>query len=123
MQSKQKRTDISSIIGWVLQGGVIVSSAVILIGMILLLRNPEGLAAIPLQAFPHTAGQIWAGLWTLQPLAIIVLGLLLLMVTPVIRVAVSIIAFGLEQDRLYVVITFCVLAILCMGYVLGKGGA
>jgi uncharacterized membrane protein len=121
MQKEQKSTDISGIVSWVLQGGIWLSSFIIVLGMLLLALKPGGLSTISLQAFPDTAGQIWAGLLELQPITIIVLGLLLLMATPVIRVIVSIFAFGLEHDRLYVVITLVVLAILCAGFLLGKG--
>jgi len=44
--------------------------------------------------------------------AIIQLGLLLLIATPVARVAFSAVAFAIERDSMYVVITLIVLAIL-----------
>ena len=44
--------------------------------------------------------------------AIIQLGLLLLIATPVARVLFSAIAFAIERDYMYVVITLIVLAIL-----------
>jgi len=40
------------------------------------------------------------------------LGLLLLIATPIARVAFSIVGFALERDRMYVVFTLIVLAIL-----------
>jgi uncharacterized membrane protein len=43
---------------------------------------------------------------------LIQLGLLLLIATPVARVAFSVIGFALEKDRMYVVITLIVLALL-----------
>jgi uncharacterized membrane protein len=43
---------------------------------------------------------------------IIQLGLLLLIATPVMRVALSIVAFALERDRTYVAITLLVLSLL-----------
>lgn len=43
---------------------------------------------------------------------IIQLGLLLLIATPVARVAFSLVAFALERDRLYVLVTLIVLAVL-----------
>lgn len=66
---------------------------------------------------------MWAGLVGLHPQAFITLGLLLLIATPVMRVAVSVVAFAIEHDRLYVVITLVVLAILITSFILGKGGA
>ena len=43
---------------------------------------------------------------------LIQLGLLLLIATPVARVAFSVVAFAMERDRLYVVVTLIVLAVL-----------
>jgi uncharacterized membrane protein len=48
----------------------------------------------------------------LQPLAVAQLGLLVLLATPVARVAASVIGFALEGDRLYALITLAVLAVL-----------
>jgi uncharacterized membrane protein len=53
-----------------------------------------------------------ARLSSLEPLAISQLGLLVLLATPVTRVAASVIGFALEGDRLYTAITLAVLAIL-----------
>jgi uncharacterized membrane protein len=53
-----------------------------------------------------------ARLGILQPLAICQLGLLVLLATPVARVAASVVAFAMERDRLYAAITLAVLAVL-----------
>ena len=99
-------------IGWVLQGGVIISALVIVIGLVLLPTQPGGLSPERLLRFPQTLSQVWASLLALRPQGIIALGLLLLIATPVLRVAVSVVTFALEKDRKYVVITLIVLAIL-----------
>jgi uncharacterized membrane protein len=117
------RRDVFSLnnaIGWILQGGVVSSSAVICVGVILLLAHPANLSK-RLLVFPHTLGEVWSGLLTLHAQAFIALGLLLLISTPVIRVAASILAFALEQDRRYMAITTIVLAILLTSFLLGKG--
>lgn len=114
---------MAAIIGWILQGGVLASAAVILFGILLLPFRPGGLTLQRLQTFPHSPGAVWAGLIGLHPQAFITLGLLLLIATPVLRVAVSVVAFAIERDRLYVVITLLVLAILIASFILGKGGA
>jgi len=59
-----------------------------------------------------------AGLAVLRPIAVAQAGLLVLLATPVVRVAVSLVAFGLERDRLYVAITATVLALLLVSIVL-----
>ena len=88
------------------------SAAVILLGLILFPFRAGGFSSDRLLAFPQTLGEVWAGLLILRPQAIITLGLLLLIATPVMRVAVSVAAFALEHDRRYIVITLAVLAIL-----------
>ncbi len=57
-------------------------------------------------------GGLTSRLGILEPLAIVQLGLLTLLATPVVRVAASVIAFASESDRLYTAITAIVLAIL-----------
>jgi uncharacterized membrane protein len=50
----------------------------------------------------------------LNSLGLIQLGLLLLIATPVARVVFAVIGFALERDRLYVVVSAIVLAILAV---------
>ena len=57
-------------------------------------------------------GGLISRLGILEPLAIVQLGLLALLATPVVRVAASVVAFASEGDRLYTAITAIVLAIL-----------
>ena len=110
--SDAKRALAVNIIGWTLQVGVIISAAVILLGVILLPFRPGGFSAQRLLTFPQNLGAVWSGLLTLQPQAVITLGLLLLIATPVMRVAVSTAVFLVEKDRKFVIITLLVLAIL-----------
>jgi uncharacterized membrane protein YfcA/uncharacterized membrane protein len=122
-QDKQNKTQqtkdyTSSIIGWILQGGVMLSASIILIGLLMLPFYSNGISVSGLLSFPKTFSQIWAGLLVLHPQSIIALGLLLLIATPVLRVAVSIVAFALERDFRFVVITVLVLVILILSNVL-----
>ncbi len=108
----QKVAATYAIIGRVLLGGVILSAVVIVLGLLLELLQPNTFAPQKLQAFPQTFEQVWAGLLVLRPQAVITLGLLLLIATPVVRVAVSIVALVVERDRKFVVITLVVLLML-----------
>jgi len=47
------------------------------------------------------------------------LGLLLLIATPVLRVMVSVVAFALERDRRFVLITGAVLCVLIGSFAIG----
>jgi uncharacterized membrane protein len=116
---KSKWTDhkVESIIGNILRDGVLFSSLVILVGGILFLTRHGG-------EVPHyrlfrgeptdlrTIPGILRDAFSLEGRGITQLGLLLLMATPIARVAFSIVAFVLERDRMYVIITLIVLAIL-----------
>ena len=72
--------------------------------------------------FPNSLGAVLSGLIALKPYAIIALGLLVLIAIPVARVAVSVVAFALERDWLYVVITAFVLAMLLLSFAIGEAG-
>ena len=112
---------MNNTIGWILQGGVVISSAVIGVGIVLWMLGIHRQSGQQLLVFPHTLGEVGSGLLSLHPQAIITLGLLLLLATPVVRVFASIFAFALEHDRRYVVITSVVLTILLVSFLLGKG--
>jgi uncharacterized membrane protein len=72
--------------------------------------------------FPTTPGQVFDGVRHGRPYALIGLGLLILIATPVFRVAVSVLTFAYERDRTYTLITLYVLTVLIVSFVIGKGG-
>jgi uncharacterized membrane protein len=72
--------------------------------------------------FPSTLRDIFAGLIAFRPYAIIAFGLVILIAIPVVRVAVSVIGFAIERDRLYVLITGFVLAMLLVSFLIGEAG-
>jgi uncharacterized membrane protein len=55
---------------------------------------------------------IFSGAAALHSLSVIQLGLVLLIATPIARVACALVAFALQRDRVYVVVTTIVLALL-----------
>jgi uncharacterized membrane protein len=112
---------LTIVISRVLQAGVILSSVVIGSGVILSFLHPNS-QQINTQ-LPSNLIQMMSGLLILQPQAVIFLGLLILIATPVIRVAISIIAFAVEHDSAFVVISCIVMMILLVSFMLGKGGA
>lgn len=109
---QEPKLSANSVIGGILQGGVLLSATIILVGLVLLPTRPGGFSAERLLNFPVSFAQVGQELFQLRPQAIISLGLLLLIATPVVRVAVSIVTFAFERDRLYAVITTVVLALL-----------
>ena len=110
-------TVIDQRIGILLRVGMLLSAFVVLIGGILYLAQ-HGRSIPDYHVFhgapPHlsTLSGIALGAIHGNDLAVIQLGLLLLIATPVARVAFSVGAFALQKDFLYVVISAMVLAVL-----------
>jgi uncharacterized membrane protein len=108
---------IELIIGTLLRAGVLLSAGVIFLGGILyLVRNGHAIVAYhtfhgDLSSLRSFSG-IARGVAQLSGRAIVQLGLLLLIATPVARVIFSAFAFAFERDYRYVVFTLIVLAIL-----------
>ncbi len=110
------------IVSGVLRGGVVVSAAVILLGIAdFYIRRLTGQLSSGFSQL-HSLSGVWSALLQGQPLAIVALGLVILLATPVLRVAISILAFAVERDRAYVLITLLVLIILLFSiFVVGSG--
>ncbi len=117
--SKNKIETTEILLSKTLKFGVIVSATVIGIGLIMLLVTGD--SGYPVKKFPTSIAQIVTGLVSLKPYAVIMAGILLLILTPVYRVAASIITFMHEKDFRYVIITSIVIIILLLSFFLGKG--
>ena len=99
----------------VLRTGVVVSATLIAFGFLTsFLVGWDGSlrGAPPGTSDPTSFDQLLEGLIQLRPIAITQLGLLVLIATPVVRVAVSVVGFVREHDMVYVAITSAVLALL-----------
>jgi uncharacterized membrane protein len=118
-------------IGRLLRGGVVLSICVVIAGMALtFVHHPEyvtsrsalGQLTRAGERFPSTIREVISGVRSGEGEAIVMVGLLLLVATPVARVALSIIVFIIERDRLYTMITAAVLLILLVGFATGAAG-
>ena len=109
INNKKNSYHIELIIGIFLRTGIILSSIIILTGLIMFLSS--GYTGYPLNL---------KGSLSLKPYAIIMLGLLALILIPMLRVAISIIVFFKEKDFLYVKITSLVLFILILSFFIEK---
>ena len=118
---------IEEIVGNLLRTGVMLSAAVVLCGAVIYLVHHGGEPAsyrifrgVPSDL--RSVRGILHDAFALSGRGIIQLGLLLLIATPVARVAFSILGFAEEHDRMYVVFTVIVLAILLYSLI-GSGSA
>jgi len=116
--------DVEQFVGRLLQIGVLLAAAVVMVGAAMLLREhardlvdfsvfaaePSGLS---------TLGGIVRGALSGDSRAITQFGVILLIATPVARVALTLVAFLIQRDRLYVALTALVLAVLTYGLVWG----
>ncbi len=110
--------DLQSVIGYILRWGVWIAMGVSLLGGIIYLYH-HGQEQIHYGTFVEQDHSImdmlrstfnsitgWHGR------GIIMLGIMLLFATPLVRLLFSLIGFILEKDRLYIIITLIVLAII-----------
>jgi uncharacterized membrane protein len=109
---------IDRVIGNLLRAGVIASALVVLAGGIVMLAR-HGREIAPDRSVFHEERPEFRSLRgitgapaELRGQAVIMLGLLVLIATPVARVVYSVFAFALQRDYLYVLVTLIVLTVL-----------
>jgi len=112
-----KEHTMETIIGNLLRTGVIASAAAVFTGGIMYLAARGG-ATANYKVFKNidpalsNIKGIFAGAISMKPEGLIQLGLLLLIATPIARVAFSIFAFAKAKDRLYTIVTLLVFLVL-----------
>ncbi|HZY62796.1 MAG TPA: DUF1634 domain-containing protein [Edaphobacter sp.] len=105
------------IMGRLLQAGVLLASVVVLTGGILFVWSHFGKVA-DYRNFSGAPAELRSisGLLHLLRIgdatAIVQIGVLLLIATPIARVVFAVVGFALEQNKLYVVVSLTVLAVL-----------
>ncbi|MEJ6347734.1 DUF1634 domain-containing protein [Holzapfeliella sp. He02] len=121
MNDKQKEMqDVELVIGKILRIGVIIAAVVMALGVLLLLV--QGNSGYADNNMPATLSEVFMGSFALKPYAVMALGILLLILTPVLRVVISIYAFFKESDYLYMWITTIVFVILIISMIVGYLG-
>ncbi len=121
-EARRESRAVELVISGVLRYGVRLSFLLLLIGSILLFLEGGASLALPTSptAVPHDPLAILAAVPSLNPRAIIDLGLMVLIVIPVVHVAVSAVAFLLEEDWIYTVVAVFVLGVLLASFLLGR---
>lgn len=121
-------------ISWVLRWGLWLSAAVLALGLMTswFKPNSRGFSSQEIQALmsneaaqapgvPQNLPQWLEGLLAWDAGTLIALGVVLLIALPVVRVALAAGIFLLERDKVYVVLSLLVLAVLLFGMFLGRG--
>lgn len=112
------------LLGKLLRGGVLLAGGVTLAGLALRLVSDHALPVADHTFRGEPAGLRQVGTIVAHALAgrheaIVQLGVLLLVATPIARVAASVVTFALQRDALYVGVTLVVLAALSYGLLSG----
>jgi uncharacterized membrane protein len=109
--------------------GVLACAFIIATGWIGNLARPAADAALPqllrgeilpAATVSHSLAEVAGGLAQGHSGAIMLLGLMLLIALPIVRVALTAAAFSLERDWFYVALSLLVLALLLSGLLLGR---
>jgi uncharacterized membrane protein len=106
--------------GTVLRVGVLTSAALVMAGGVayLVQRWDHATHYRTFTGAPEhltTPAAIMHGALALDPAALIALGLVVLVLTPVARVVFALVAFAEQRDRLYVIFSLIVLCVLFIG--------
>jgi uncharacterized membrane protein len=119
---------VEQVIGNLLRAGVLTAAAVVVLGAALYLFHHGQEHVKDRHAFVPEGPElsrpvlIVRSVWEGHGQALIQVGLLLLIATPIARVAFSAFAFARQHDRTYVVITLFVLGVLLYGLFSGHIG-
>ena len=124
MEQKRKRmqdTDMESVIGYLLRYGVLSASLVVLAGgIVYLIRHGHQIPEY--RQFKGEPDKMREPRLMLQAVMrgegrpLIQLGLLILIATPIARIAFSILGYLLEKDYLYAVLTVIVLLVILWNF-------
>ncbi|GAA4096000.1 DUF1634 domain-containing protein [Mucilaginibacter panaciglaebae] len=124
--SKLKDSDIQTLIGWVLRGGVFLSIGICICGAVIYLfghghdiANYHNFKGGPASV---QMDEIVKSIMALKGRAIIQAGIILLIATPILRVLFSAYGFAIEKDYLYTGITVLVLIIIFTSMLGGHAG-
>jgi uncharacterized membrane protein len=107
--------------------GVLASVGIVFVGLVLMLAEQStgygcvlsNLSCLLVRAsYPRSLAGLFSGLALAKPFAIIEFGVIVLLATPVLRVVASIALFAAEKDRIFMMITLTVLAILLISFFL-----
>lgn len=115
-QVLREQRDVNGVVHQMLIIGLGISTSLMVFGLALDLFFHR----VPPTVVPNL-GDVFSRMLELRPSGFLAAGLLVLIITPVLRVVGSIFAFLYERDYLYVGITMLVLIIVIVSMILGKG--
>ena len=122
----ERDTRVEMALGRLLTVATGIAGVVLLVGVVWQVARMPGAARTRYEVFEPAAdgryglGALVQSVMKLEPHAVMLLGVLLLVLTPMARVVFTLVAFAVRRDWMYVVMTGVVLAVLAYG-VFGSG--
>lgn len=117
MTTKPERT--YGVVAFILRWGSYVSAAIMVLGILLVFLNGD----VPIQVGPPVSLRaLPAQLALANPYAIMQLGVLLLLLTPLARIVAAALSFWLEGERRYSLVSLAVLVIILASLLLARAG-
>ena len=122
MKKKFSDLDLNRSIGNLLRLGVMLSVIFTLVGFVKLFsegfKMPDNYSDLG-----HTSDNIWSDFWKnlldLDASAIIQLGILILILTPLMRIIFALVGYIKEKDITYIIISILVLFIMLISFTMG----
>jgi uncharacterized membrane protein len=115
-EAARRGHELNAVVHRVLTVGLVISTALILAGLTLdLVRHRQ----VPIDA--PTFSEVFRRIAQLRASGFLMLGLLVLIATPILRVVGSTLAFLYERDWRYALITLVVLLVVTLSLLLGRG--
>jgi len=123
--SRWSEDNVDHLVGGLLRAGVLIAAALVVVALPFFLAR-YGLMPADFGVFRgesrnlREVSGIIAGALRFDPSAVVQLGVLVLIATPIARVALTLVAFIVRKDRKFVALSALVLIILLVGLVSGR---
>lgn len=121
--NKAPKRDLETLVGNTLRYGVWISFVLSAIGLVSLLAlHPESdfvPETLPLEPEKFSFATMLNGLRSFKPAAVVMLGSLVLLLTPLLRVIFALFGYWKNGNKLYTWITLTVLVIICISVLIG----
>jgi uncharacterized membrane protein len=119
--SGASRFELETVLGYGLVAGIAASLVLLLLGFVLLIAQAgslpiDELIRYPGVGFPMDLPGVLSGIGSLEPLALVQAGLLLLIATPLLRVVLAGMVFCREREWLFALVALAILAVLLWGW-------
>lgn len=121
--SQHTKKDIQQLVGNTLRVGVWLSFGITVLGLLIFLVSHSGATfdpgTLPAEPEKFSFAALKKGLTNGDALSMVAMGVLILLITPVLRVIFALYGYWLERNKLYMLISLIVLGIIASSLFIG----